>query len=300
LPSKNSTSSNNNNNDQNQVLELVNAKWALEEKYYKETLMKPIEVYNQETKHTRLVRQSWPRSKPVEQVVWEKFYTKLIDPETGLPYEQKDTKDREVLQPDGLGPIRHYITSLIRYRDYNNKEYTLTQGSVFGFDHAGDLISHHINKPESLTQTLFDTKRKYDPKQEAFSTVTTSIIGVKQIYTYLFSKENIDSIIKYNVINENTPKVYTDKMAMRGTFDFNDPVSFVAKSHKNNEAHAVEGKTFQEKLDRFKSLSFEELFEWKYLKENNKDKPAAAEDKEDDNNKGSTNSSSVNNTQHFK
>ena len=71
--------------------------------------MAPSEIYNLEKKRSTIVRRPYPRIKPIEQLGWEKFYTKIIDPVTGKPYEELDSKGREVEQPDGLGPIRHYV-----------------------------------------------------------------------------------------------------------------------------------------------------------------------------------------------
>jgi hypothetical protein len=49
----------------------------------------------------------------------------------------------------------------------------------------------------------------------------------------------------------------------------------------SEESHAVEGKTWQERLERFRNLSFYDLYEFKYLK------------KEDENKGSKNNSSSV-------
>jgi len=73
---------------------------------------------------------------------WELFYSKIIDPATGKPYERRDSKDAEVQQPaDGLGLVRHYVRMIIRYKDYNEKEYILTSGNVYGFSSLGECIS---------------------------------------------------------------------------------------------------------------------------------------------------------------
>jgi hypothetical protein len=79
----NNSSSNNINNNQNQILELVNAKWSIEEKYFKETKPIPTTFYDLEKHRSRIENRPWPRFKPVEQLGWEKFYSRIIDPTTG-------------------------------------------------------------------------------------------------------------------------------------------------------------------------------------------------------------------------
>ncbi|HJT85594.1 MAG TPA: hypothetical protein VJ697_14020 [Nitrososphaeraceae archaeon] len=67
-----------------------------------------------------------------------------------------------------------------------------------------------------------------------------------------------------------------DKIRVKGRIEISNPCNFVVQIF-NKESHAVEGRTYQERLERFRNLSFEELFEWKYLK------------KEEDSNKDSIN-----------
>jgi hypothetical protein len=290
--SSSSTSSNNNSNtnDQNQILELVNAKWAIEEKYFKETKPIPTTFYDLEKHRSRTENRPWPRFKPVEQLGWEKFYSRIIDPISRKPYEQLDKKGREIEQPDSKGPVRHFVRMIIRYKDYNENEYILTSGSVFGFSSLGETLSYPLHKPESYQKTIFDSRRKYDDKTQSFSEVTTSVLSAQEIHTLPFTKENLDQMLEENIITKTTPQVYLDKIRVKGRIEISNPCSFVIKNY-DGEAHTVEGKTWQERLDRFRNLSWDELYKWEYLKK---------EDKPEDSDKGPANNSSVNNTQHFK
>ena len=96
------------------------------------------------------------------------FYSKIIDPATGKPYEQRGSKGAEVQQPDNLGPIRHYVRMIIRYKDYNEKEYILTSGNVYGFSSLGECISYNVYRLESYTKTLFDSRKNFDNKTQKF------------------------------------------------------------------------------------------------------------------------------------
>ena len=116
-----------------------------------------VEAYNSESKRTTLVRNPYSRIKPIEHIGWEKFYTRIIDPVTGKPYEELGTKGREIEQLDGLGPIRHYVSMIIRYRDLM-KEYYLTLGTIYGFNSFGKVVDYYVHKPESFTKTSFDSR----------------------------------------------------------------------------------------------------------------------------------------------
>ena len=61
-----------------------------------------------------------------------------------------------------------------------------------------------------------------------------------------------------------------DKIRVKGRIEISNPCSFVVKN--SEEAHAVEGKTWQERLERFRNLDFDTLFEWKYLKKEDSNK----------------------------
>jgi hypothetical protein len=181
-----------------------------------------------------------------------------------------------VKQPDNLGPVRHYVRTIVRYQDYNEKEYILTSGNVYGFSSLGECLSYHLHRPESYTKTLFDSRKNFDNKTQSFSEITTGILSAQEIYTLPFSKENLDQILSENIVTKNNPQVYLDKIRVKGRIEISNPCNFVVQIF-NKESHAVEGRTYQERLERFRNLSFEELFEWKYLK------------KEEDSNKDSIN-----------
>ncbi|HET7642208.1 MAG TPA: hypothetical protein VFK40_01765 [Nitrososphaeraceae archaeon] len=284
---KSNTSNSNINKDSASCLDIVNTKWAIEQRYFNETKPAPTTFYDLEKHRSRTEHRPWPRFKPVEQIGWEKFYTRILDPTTGKPYEQLDKKGREIEQPDGKGPVRHYVRMIIRFRDYNDKEYILTSGSAFGFSSLGETLSYHLHKPQMYTKTLFDSRRKFDDKTQSFSEVTTGILNAQEIYTLPWTEENLNSILEENIITKTTPQVYLDKIRVRGRIEISNPCNFVVKDY-GGEAHAVEGETWEERLERFRKLSFNELYKWEYLKEK----------KKEDNNVNNNNS--VNNTQHFK
>ena len=94
-------------------------------------------------------------------------------------------------------------------------------------------------------------------KHKSFCEVTTGNLSVKEVYTFPISHENRDQIISENILTKNTPQVYLDKIRVKGRIGISNLYNFVVKN--SQEAHAVEGRTWQERLERFRNLSFDEL-----------------------------------------
>ena len=162
---KASTSNNTQSQEQQYLLDMINTKWAVEERFYKQTKPAPTVFYDLEKHRSRTEYLPWPRFKPISQIGWERFYSKIIDPATQKPYEQRDSKDAEVQQPaDGLGPVRHYVRMIILYKVYNEKEYILTSGNVYEFSSLGECTSYNVYRLESYTKTLFDSRKNFDNK----------------------------------------------------------------------------------------------------------------------------------------
>jgi hypothetical protein len=271
------TNNNSNNSNQNQQqlqqqpLEFINNKWELEEKCFTETLMPPVKEFNHETKRTKIVRKPYPRIRPVEQRAYESFYSRIIDPQTGKPYEQRGPDGSIIKQPDNLGPVRHYVWTVIRQKGYDGNEYLLTLGNLYGFNSFGDLVSYYVHKPESYNKTLFDTQRRYDQKSERLIEVTTSPISQQEIFTLPFNEENLNFLVSNKTINKTTPLIYRLKNNRRGNITISKPCSFVVKE-TTGEARIIEGSSFEEKLQLFKTAPFDYLFKFEYLDQNDKSK----------------------------
>jgi hypothetical protein len=264
----NSSSKNNNNNQQQRkqqqqsAIELVNTKWELEEKCYSETLMPPSDQYNRETKRTQTVRKPFPRVKPVDQRGYELFYSKVINPENGKPYEERDSGGNIVKQPDGLGPIRHIVTTIVRVKNWDDNEYLYTLGTLYGFNSFGSLVSYYLHKPEVWTQTLFDKKRKYDQKSDRIIEITSDIMGIQDVYMIPFSAEAVDELYA-KTIKTNTPIIYKFKNKKRTS---SRPCNFIVRDERaSGVSVAVEWSNIEKTLELFKTKSFEYLYNGDYI-----------------------------------
>jgi hypothetical protein len=261
---KNSSNSNNNNNNQTQQqhLEIINQKWELEEKCFKDTLMPPTKVFDTETKRTKVVRKPFPRVKPVDQKGYEIFYSKIIDPQTGKPYEQRDSSGSIIKQTDGLPPARYIPHTIVRLRSIDSKEYLYTLGHLHGFNSFGDHVIYYVHKPEVYTKTFFDRQRRYDQKEQRVIEVVTSPNGSQEVYTLEFTPENLDSLYA-NTVKKNTPQIY--KTRNRGTATLGKPVNLVVKDEQSGTAINVEWSSMEKSYELFRNKSFSYLFNAEFI-----------------------------------
>jgi hypothetical protein len=226
--------------------------------------MPPSKVYNSETKRTKIVRKPFPRLKPVSQRVYESFYSKCIDPVTGKPYEERDSNGSVIKQPDGLGPLRHIVHTIVKLRSMDGNEYLYTLGHFHGFNSFGDHISHYVHKPETYTKTFFDRQRRYDQKEQRIIEVVTSPISQQEIYTLEFTSENLDSLFA-KTIKKNTPLVYRGNRRRRGGAYNSKPVNFVVKDEQTGTVINVEWSSLEKSYELFRNQSFSFLFNSDYI-----------------------------------
>ena len=265
------TKSNNNNGQQNQQqqsIDFINEKWAFEEKCFTDTLMPPVKVQDRETKRSRWIRKPWPRVKPIEQRGYELFYSKVIDPATGKAYEQRDSSGNVIKQTDGLGPLRHIVSTIVRLKSVDGNEYLYTLGQLHGFNSFGDHISYYVHKPEIYNKTFFDSQRRYDQREQRIIEVVTSPISQQEVYTIPFSAENVDILFATKTIKQNTPQIYRgggrNRRAAIGGYR---PVNFVVKDEQSDSAIAVEWSSTEKTLELFRNKSFEYLYNTEYIPE---------------------------------
>jgi hypothetical protein len=269
LTTSNNNNKNNNNssnNNQTQHLELINQKWQLEEKCFSETLMPPTKVFDSETKRTKVVRRPFPRIKPIDQKGFEIFYSKIIDPQTGKPYEQRDSSGVIIRQSDGLPPARYIPHTIVRLKSIDENEYLYTLGHLHGFNSFGDHVSYYVHKPEVYTKTFFDKQRKYDAREQRIIEVVKSPNGSQEVYTLSFSPENLDSIYA-NTVKKNTPQIYRGGRNRRITSAVGKPVNLVVKDEQSGIAINVEWSSMEKSYELFRNKSFAYLFNSEYIPE---------------------------------
>jgi hypothetical protein len=225
--------------------------------------MPPSNEYNKDTKRTERVRKHFPRIKPIAQRGFESFYSKIIDPGTGKPYEERDTSGSIVKQSDGLPPARHIVHLIVRVRSFDGKEYLYTLGNLHGFNSFGSPVSFYVHKLETWTKTLFDKQRRYDPKSERIIEVTTSPIGQQEIYMLPFSAEAVDQLFS-KTIKPNTSVYWIRNNRNKNPLK---PVNFVVRDKLTGVAINIEWSSLEKTLELFKTKSFEYLFDANYVPE---------------------------------
>ena len=169
-------------------VELI-SKWRLEEECYHKVVIKDVQT----GKTTK-----WPRTKPVEQIVYEEWLDKVVDPDTGYYYPKRDYEGKPVkTTPDNVP--KHTVTTIIRLRRKDNSEYLLSKSYLLGHDAFGEPVRRYLPWPEKWDKTHFNYEKPYDPKRKA---IVKNCIGpglVETIYILEFNEANLKTLFDKRV-----------------------------------------------------------------------------------------------------
>lgn len=92
-------------------------KWKLEEKCFEDAVMK--DVHGKEFK--------WPRNKPMEQIVFERYFLdRVVDPDSGHYYPKRD-KDGLPVRTPGVDNPRYVVNTIIRIKRPDNTEFLVSK-----------------------------------------------------------------------------------------------------------------------------------------------------------------------------
>jgi hypothetical protein len=91
------------------------------------------------------------RQKPPEQVPWDLFKEKTIDPKTQKYYTNGEGTGKCLGKE---GPKR-YVTTIIRMKASNGAEYLLSNSKIIGYNAFGDKVETSANLPEKYQKTSF-------------------------------------------------------------------------------------------------------------------------------------------------
>jgi hypothetical protein len=134
----------------------INEKWKKEQQFYDDA-----KAEGKNTMTGKKTTVTWPRDKPIDQVMYETWLQKVTDPDTGKFYEQRDPKTGNTIK--GTGP-KHLIRQIVRIRTSDAKEYLYSNGKVTGFDALGEVATVTVNNPETWNRTGFAYNKQYDQK----------------------------------------------------------------------------------------------------------------------------------------
>ena len=200
--------------------------WTKAEAWYKEA-----EITDADTK--KKTGDTWPRLKPMEQIVYENWLDTVVNPQTGDWYPQRDKEGNPVKNTGG----KYLVSVITRVKD-GKEEFLLSKGFLKGFDASGEEVKKWVAWPEKWTKTNFTWKKTINEKTMTFDTECQGPSGTEDVYELPFTPQNVDKLYEM-----------TDK----------DNVQFVIKDEKTQEATQVLWSSIEDTLKLFKEKSFDYL-----------------------------------------
>jgi hypothetical protein len=179
--------------------------YAKEEACFKDAI-----ITDADTK--RKTDQTWPRLKNGSEIGYDNWLDKVINPETGEWYPQRNKDGNPVKNTGGK-----YVVSVITRIKVGKNEYLCSKGNLKGFDAAGDEVKLWIMYPEKWIKTNFTWKKTINEKTMSFNMECQGPSGTEDVYELPFTPENVDKLYEM-----------TDK----------DNVQFVIKDLKTQESRS--------------------------------------------------------------
>jgi hypothetical protein len=257
----NLTSTKGNNQNINKAVNLM-PRWEIEEKEWNtEVSTKDIKVHNLETNKSKTVQvQGFPRLKPISQISWEKFYSSIVEPTSGMYYPERDLQGNIIEPSDGGPRARAIISQIVRLKSVTGEEYLYSLGSIYGFNSLGVLVSYPYYKKEVYTRTLFRKNRFFDSRFGHMTERVENPIGQQDQYLLKFSPSATDELFSHT-IKHNTPLVYRQNKHRTPS----NPCAFIVKEEASGVAVSVEWSDINTTLDLFKNKPFYYLFRAEYI-----------------------------------
>jgi len=198
--------------------------YAKEEACYKEAIITDVDTKR---------KTEWPRLKNGNEIAYENWLNRVINPVTGEWFPKRDKYGNPVKNTGG-----RYLVSVITRIKVGRSEHLCSKGNLLGFDAAGEEVKLWCYYPEKWTKTNFTWKKTINEKTMTFDTVCLGPNGTEEVYELPFTPQNVDKLYEM-----------TDK----------DNVQFVIKDEKTQEATQVNWSSIEESLKLFKEKSFDYL-----------------------------------------
>ena len=209
-------------------------KWAKEEKCFKEAIVRDVVT-------KKILEGGWPREKPTDQWAYENWLSKVVNPDTGNFFQQRNAEGSPI---DETG-ARHVIKVITRVRDAKGKnEHLLSKGVLIGYDAGGTEKQYPIAYPERWRKTEFAYQRNYNEKTGAFTVQTNGPSKTEDVYVLPFNADNVRKL--YELVED-------------------DDCQFVLKDLKTGEARSCSWSSVKDSLDLFCKKSFNFLWKAEYM-----------------------------------
>jgi hypothetical protein len=189
----------------------------------------------------------WPRDVPQAQRQYLEWLKKVMHPDTGEFYKQRD-KDGNIIK--GTGP-KQVIRQIVRIRTNDDKEWLYSNGYLIGFDVVGDPVCQSCSNPETWNNTGFQYKKEYDTEQ---GRVKSKIVGpnsISTVYEMPFNEKNLKALFDKRITPEDL-KLMGQKRMLTLSFCVKDERTGVVREVK--DATGIPHKTLDLFLKQFDYL----------------------------------------------
>ena len=262
------TSSKNNNSNQpqpqqrsvnnnNQFVDFFPG-FKIQQENFGKTSTSPTEQYDSKAKKTTIVRKPFPYIRNLDERVYDRFITDVVDPSTNQFYPPRDDYGTPIPQPDNGPNCRHVVNSIIRIRLVDGTEKLYTLGQLIGYDSFGTRRSMSADFRETYQNIIFGKDRKYDSKTKRIITYTMGPVGMEIKYNLDYNADNVDMLFQKT---DNGGKNPYFKPSKKG----NKRVVLIVKDAATGTAVEVYWHSPERSLELFKTRSFAELFNATYI-----------------------------------
>jgi hypothetical protein len=197
----------------------INEKWKKEQQCYDEA-----KVEGKDSRTGKKASGTWPRDKPIDQVMYETWLQKVTDPDTGKFYEQRDKNGNTI---KGTGP-KHLIRQIVRIRTSDGKEFLYSNGKVTGFDALGEVATVNCSNPETWNRTGFAYNKQYDQKTMSMKKTIAGPNSVETVYEMPFNEKHFSILYEKRITPEDL-KLIGQKRIISLSFSLKDARSGVVR-----------------------------------------------------------------------
>ena len=186
----------------------------------------------------------FPREKPIAQFRYENWLSKISNPmDPDEPYYTNGEGTGRCLGKEGPKRI---ITSIVRVRTKDKKQYLVSYGRLIGYSQYGDPIQTPCDLPEIWTKVNFGVEVVPNLQKGTLERRTTAPIGNETKYEVEFNKENLEKLTALRESDNN--------------------ISFAVKDEISNKTVQVKNqKTIEDTIKLFLENDFDYLFNASYL-----------------------------------
>jgi hypothetical protein len=192
-------------------------------------------VRNLDTNKSKTIQVlGFPRLKPVSKIRWEKIYSSMVEPNSGVFYPERDLHGNVIELLDDGPRARAIYSQIIRLKSVIGKEYLYSIGTIYGFNSLRVLVSYPYYKKEVYTKTFFK-KNRFFSKTGHMTEIIKSPLGQQEQYLLEFSSSAVDVMFSH-VLKPDTLFVYRTNRHKKPS----NPCSFIVKDESTGTAIAVE------------------------------------------------------------